>query len=51
MDSRLRLSVVLNNIFDESPPLCTSCGLNNCNATLHEVPGVYGYFQVTYRQE
>ncbi len=51
LDSRLVFSLGLNNVFDEAPPLCTSCGLNNFNATLHDVPGVYGYFQVSYRQE
>ena len=51
MDSRLTMSLGFNNIFDEKPPLCTSCGLNNFNATLHDVPGVYGYFQATYRHE
>jgi iron complex outermembrane recepter protein len=50
-DSRLRITAGLNNLFDENPPLCTSCGLNNFNATLHDVPGVYGYFQVTYTQD
>jgi iron complex outermembrane receptor protein len=49
--SRVNLSIGLNNVFDEAPPLCTSCGLNNFNATLHEVPGVYGYFQATYQQD
>ena len=51
LDSNLRISVGLNNVFDESPPLCTSCGLNNFNATLHDVPGVYGYVQATYTYE
>lgn len=50
-DSQLAFSLGLNNVFDETPPLCTSCGLNNFNATLHDVPGVYAYFQVSYRQE
>lgn len=47
----LDVAIGFNNLFDEDPPLCTSCGLNNFNATLHDVPGVYGYFQVTYRHE
>ncbi len=51
LDSNLRLSLGLNNVLDEDPPLCTSCGLNNFNATLHDVPGVYGYFQATYTYE
>jgi iron complex outermembrane receptor protein len=51
LDSRLRFTLGLNNLFDESPPLCTSCGLNNFNATLHDLPGVYGYFQATYTHE
>ena len=51
LDSNLRLSAGINNLFDESPPLCTSCGLNNFNATLHDVPGVYGYVQATYTYE
>ena len=51
LDSRLRFTLGLNNVFDENPPLCTSCGLNNFNATLHDIPGVYGYFQATYTHE
>jgi iron complex outermembrane receptor protein len=50
LDSRLRFTIGAINLFDESPPLCTSCGLNNFNATLHDVPGVFGYFQVSYMQ-
>ncbi|MEO1201509.1 MAG: hypothetical protein AAFX10_02300, partial [Pseudomonadota bacterium] len=50
LEERLRLTVGANNVFDVEPPLCTSCGLNNFNATLHDVPGTYGYFQVSYRQ-
>lgn len=50
MDSRLRFTLGFINLFDEAPPLCTSCGLNNFNATLHDVPGVFGYFQVSYQQ-
>lgn len=50
-DSNLRLTLGVNNLFDETPPLCTSCGLNNFNATLHDVPGVYGYFQATYTHD
>ena len=49
INERLTLSLGVNNLFDKSPPLCTSCGLNNFNATLHDVPGVFGYFQVAYR--
>ncbi|WP_179957768.1 TonB-dependent receptor plug domain-containing protein [Exilibacterium tricleocarpae] len=48
-DSGFTLTVGANNLFDEEPPLCTSCGLNNFNATLHDVPGVFGYVQVSYR--
>jgi iron complex outermembrane receptor protein len=49
-DSRLRFTLGAINLFDESPPLCTSCGLNNFNATLHDIPGIFGYFQVSYQQ-
>lgn len=49
INDRLTLSLGVNNLFDKAPPLCTSCGLKNFNATLHDVPGVFGYFQVAYR--
>jgi iron complex outermembrane receptor protein len=45
------LQVGANNVFDEDPPECYSCALNGFDATLYDVPGVFYYARLVYRQE
>ncbi|MEP5763719.1 MAG: TonB-dependent receptor [Halieaceae bacterium] len=45
------LQVGANNLFDEDPPECYSCALNGFDATLYDVPGVFYYARLVYRQE
>ena len=47
----LSLQVGANNLFDEDPSECYSCALNGFDATLYDVPGVFYYARLTYRQE
>jgi iron complex outermembrane receptor protein len=35
----LQLTAGLNNIFDEDPPVCTSCSLNGYEASTYDIPG------------
>lgn len=45
------LQVGANNIFDEDPPECYSCALNGFDATLYDVPGVFYYARLVYREQ
>ncbi len=47
----ISLQVGANNIFDEDPPECYSCALNGFDATLYDVPGVFYYARLVYRQD
>ena len=40
----------VNNLFDNTPPACFGCGLNSFNATLHDIPGIFTYFRLSYRR-
>lgn len=43
-------TVGANNIFDNDPAVCDSCGSINMSPVLHDLPGTVGYVRVTYRQ-
>jgi iron complex outermembrane receptor protein len=47
----VQLQVGANNLFDEDPAECYSCALNGFDATLYDVPGVFYYARLIYRQE
>lgn len=40
----------VNNVFDEDPPGCFSCGLNNYDPNVYDAPGRFGYLRLSYRQ-
>jgi len=44
------LAVGVNNITDEDPPGCFSCGLNNFDPTTYDAPGRLGYIRISYKQ-
>ncbi len=48
MDSRFALTVGVNNVFDQDPPACFSCSLNNYDPTTYDVPGRFGYLRLSY---
>ena len=39
----------VNNVFDKDPPVCLSCSLNGYDASLHDIPGSFGYVQASVR--
>jgi iron complex outermembrane receptor protein len=47
----VQLQVGANNLFDEDPAERYSCALNGFDATLYDVPGVFYYARLIYRQE
>ena len=48
-DSRVTLTLGMNNAFDVSPPACFSCSLNNYDPTSYDVPGRFGYVRLSYK--
>ncbi|MGO4862060.1 hypothetical protein ACTP2L_00410, partial [Campylobacter jejuni] len=48
MDSRFALTLGVNNVFDQDPPACFSCSLNNYDPTTYDVPGRFGYVRLSY---
>jgi iron complex outermembrane receptor protein len=40
----------INNITDEDPPGCFTCGLNNYDPTTYDAPGRFGYLRISFRQ-
>ncbi|WP_374942711.1 TonB-dependent receptor domain-containing protein [Sphingomonas sp.] len=48
MDSRLALTLGVNNVFNTDPPACFSCSLNNYDPTTYDVPGQFGYVRVSF---
>lgn len=47
--SALKLTVGLNNVFDEEPPICLTCSLNGYDAGTYDAPGQFWYLQASYR--
>ncbi|MFT5139216.1 MAG: iron complex outermembrane receptor protein [Lysobacterales bacterium] len=50
-DEGFALTVGANNILDEDPAVCDSCGSTNMSSVLHDIPGTVGYVKLTYRQK
>lgn len=40
----LQLTAGINNVFDEDPPVCTSCSLNGYDASNYDIPGGRFYY-------
>ena len=40
----------VNNMFEEDTPGCFSCDVNNMDPSVHDVPGRFGYFRVSFKQ-
>jgi iron complex outermembrane receptor protein len=45
--SGLRVSAGINNVLGTDPPECLSCSLNGYDASLYDLPGQFGYLEVT----
>jgi len=51
MDSAIEITVGVQNILDEDPPVCRSCRMLGWDGTLYRFPGIFTYARVTYRPE
>ncbi|MBK6702771.1 MAG: TonB-dependent receptor [Caulobacteraceae bacterium] len=49
-DDRVTIALGINNVTDEDPPGCFTCGLNNFDPTTYDAPGRFGYIRFSYRQ-
>ncbi|MFA5989413.1 MAG: TonB-dependent receptor [Sphingomonas sp.] len=46
---RVTLTAGVNNVFNQDPPACVSCSLNNFDPTTYDVPGQFGYLRLSYK--
>ena len=49
LDRRFILTAGVNNVFNQAPPGCFSCSLNNFDPTTYDVPGQFGYVRLSYK--
>ncbi len=49
LDRRFTFTAGVNNVFNQDPPACFSCSLNNFDPTTYDVPGQFGYLRVSYK--
>ncbi|MFL6763293.1 MAG: TonB-dependent receptor domain-containing protein [Sphingomicrobium sp.] len=49
LERRMLFTVGVNNVFDQDPPACYSCSLNNYDPTTYDVPGQFGYVRLQYK--
>jgi iron complex outermembrane receptor protein len=49
-DEGFTFTIGANNILDNEPAICDSCGTVNMAQTLHDIPGVVGYVRLSYRR-
>jgi iron complex outermembrane receptor protein len=45
----LQVALGVNNLFDQDPPGCFSCSLNNFDPNTYDVPGQYVYLRLSYK--
>lgn len=45
----VQFSLGVNNLFDEDPPGCVTCGLNNYDPNIYDAPGRFGYVRLSYK--
>ncbi|WP_157032849.1 TonB-dependent receptor domain-containing protein [Sphingomonas changbaiensis] len=46
---RFAFTIGVNNVFNQDPPPCFSCSLNNFDPTTYDVPGQFGYARISYK--
>jgi len=47
-DDAITITLGLNNVFDEDPPVCDACGVIGMSPVSHDLPGTVGYLRVSY---
>jgi len=45
----VKVAVGVNNLFNQDPPGCFSCSLNNFDPNAYDVPGQFWYVRLSYR--
>lgn len=48
-DNKLRFTLGVINLFDSDPPACNTCTGPNFDPTTYDIPGRYGYLQVSFK--
>jgi iron complex outermembrane recepter protein len=46
-EQSVTVTLGVNNVLNEDPPVCTSCFANSYDPTLYEIPGRFGYVRLT----
>ena len=49
LDHRFAITAGVNNVFNQDPPACITCSLNNFDPTTYDVPGQFGYLRISYK--
>ena len=49
LDRRVSFAAGVNNLFNQDPPGCFTCSVNNFDPTTYDVPGQFGYLRVSYK--
>ena len=49
LDRRVTFAAGVNNLFNQDPPGCFTCSVNNFDPTTYDVPGQFGYLRVSYK--
>lgn len=49
-DDALTVTLGINNVLDEDPPVCFPCGVIGMSIVSHDLPGRVGYLRVSYQQ-
>jgi iron complex outermembrane recepter protein len=50
LEERFRVAIGVTNLFDEDPPGCFSCGLNNFDPNAYDPPGRWFYMRLDYKE-
>jgi len=50
VENRFQVAVGVNNAFDQDPPGCISCGLNNFDPNAYDPPGRFFYARISYKE-
>ncbi len=48
-DGKIDFILGVNNLFDEDPALCDSCGVINMSPVVHDLPGTVGYLRLALK--
>lgn len=49
IEGNTSITLGVQNLLDEDPPLCTTCDLNNFDGTVHALPGRFFYGRVAFQ--